>query len=73
MRKKQRARGSEQPVTSELASAQCPRASLPQKEHSPVLLTQLDQHPSAAASDMISFGVSDSELDDSLSLVASDA
>ncbi len=72
VRKRQQGRGSEQPVTSELASAQCPRASLSQREHSPVLFTQLDQHPSTAVSDMISFGVSDNELDDSLSLAASD-
>ncbi len=71
VRKKQRGRGFEQPVTSELTSAQCPRAS--QREHSPVLFTQHDQRPSAAASDMILFGVSDNELDDSLSLAASDA
>ncbi len=59
-------------MTSELTSAQCPRASpSPQREHSPVFFTQHDQRPSAAASDMILFGVSDNELDDSLSLVAS--
>ncbi len=69
VRKKQRGRGFEQPVTSELTPAQCPRASpSPQREHSPVLFTQHDQRPSAAASDMISFGVSVS-----LSLLASDA
>ncbi len=73
VRKKQWGRRSEQPVTSELALAQCPRASLSQREHSPVLFTQLDQRPSAAVSDMVSFGVSDNELDDSLSLTASDA
>ncbi len=74
VRKKQRGRGFEQPVTSELMTAQCPRASpSPQREHSPVLFTQHDQRPSAAASDMILFGVSDNELDDSLSLAASDA
>ncbi len=73
MRKKQRGRGFEQPVTSELALAQCPRASLSKREHSPVLFTQLDHRPSAAASDMISIGVSDNELDDSLSLAASEA
>ncbi len=74
MRKKQRGRGFELPVTSELTLAQCPRAlPSPQREHSPVLFTQHDQRPSEAASNMISFGVSDNELDDSLSLVASDA
>ncbi len=73
MRKKQWGRGFEQPVTSELTTAQCPRAlPSPQREHSPVLFAQHDQCPSAAASDMISFGVSDNELDDSLSLTASD-
>ncbi len=73
MRKKQRGRGFERPVTSMLTLAQCPRASpSPQREHSPVLFTQHDQRPSAAASD-ISFGVSDNELDDILSLAASDA
>ncbi len=74
VRKKQRGRGFELPVTSELTLAQCLRAlPSPQREHSPVLFTQHDQRPSEAASDMISFGVSDNELDDSLSLVASDA
>ncbi len=73
VRKKQRGRGFERPVTSMLTPAQCPRASpSPQREHSPVLFTQHDQRPSAAASD-ISFGVSDNELDDILSLAASDA
>ncbi len=74
VRKKQRGRGFEKPVTSELTSAQCPHASpSPQREHSPVLFTQHDQRPSAAASDMILFGASDNEMDDSLSLAASDA
>ncbi len=73
VRKKQWGTGFEQPVTSELTSAQCPCAlPSPQKEHSPVLFTQHDQRPSAPASDMISFGVSENELDDSLSLAASD-
>ncbi len=73
VKKKQWGRGFEQPGKSKLTPAQCPRASpSPQKEHSPVLFTQHDQHPSAAASNMISFGVSDNELDDSLSLAASD-
>ncbi len=66
-RKKQRGRGFEQLETSELTSAQCPRASLsPWREDSPGLFTQPDQRPSAAASDMVSFGGSDDELDDSL-------
>ncbi len=66
VRKKQRSRGFQQPVRSELMPAQCPHASpSPQREHSPVLFTQHNQRPSAAASDMILFGVSDNELDDS--------
>ncbi len=74
VRKKQWGRGFEQPVTSELTPAQYPRASpSPHREHLPVFFTQHGQHPSAAASDMISFGVSDNKLDDSLSLAASDA
>ncbi len=73
MRKKQRGRGFERPVTREATSAQCPCASpLPQKEHSLVLFTQHDQHPSAAVTDMISFGGSDGKMDGSLSLAASD-
>ncbi len=61
-------------MTSELTPAQYPRASpSPHREHLPVFFTQHGQHPSAAASDMISFGVSDNKLDDSLSLAASDA
>ncbi len=72
-RKKQRGRGFERPETSELTSAQCPRVSpSPQREDSPVLFTQPNQRPSAAVSDMISFGGSDDEMDDSLSLAASD-
>ncbi len=52
-----------------------PRTSLtPNREFSPVLFTRPDQHLSAAASDLVSFGGSnDSEMDDSLSLAASDA
>ncbi len=58
---------------SELTLAQYPRASpSPQREDSPVLFTQPNQRPSAAASDMISFGGSDDEMDDSLFLAASD-
>ncbi len=61
-------------MTSELTPVQCQHASpSPQSEHSPVLFTQHDQHPSATVSDMILFGVSDNELDDSLSLAAPDA
>ncbi len=74
VRKKLRGREFEQPVTSELTPDQCSHASpSPQREHSLVLFTQHDEHPSAAASNMISFSVSDNELDDSLSLAASDA
>ncbi len=52
-----------------------PRTSLsPHRELSPILFTCPDQHPSAAASDLVSFGGSDaSELDNCLSLAASDA
>ncbi len=58
-------------MTSKLASAQCPRASpSQQREHLPALFTRHDQRSSAAASDRISFGVSDNELDDSLSLLS---
>ncbi len=68
VRKKQRGRGSQRPVESELTPAQIPR------EMSPVLFIQPDQRPSASVSDLVSFGGSDDELaDDSMSLVASDA
>ncbi len=61
-------------MTSELMPVQCPRASpSPQREHLPVLFNQHYQRPSAAVSDKILLGVSDNELDDSLSLAASDA
>ncbi len=75
VRKKQRGRGSQRPVESELTPAQIPRVSLsPHREVSPVLFFQPDQHPSASASDLVSFGGSDDELaDDSMSLAASDA
>ncbi len=75
VRKKQRGRGSQRPVESELTSAQIPSASLsPHREVSPVLFSQADQRPSASASDLVSFGGSDNELaDDSMSLAASDA
>ncbi len=75
VRKKQRGRGSQRPVESELTPAQIPRASLsPHREMSPVLFIQPDQRPSASVSDLVSFGGSDDELaDDSMSLVASDA
>ncbi len=75
VRKKQRGRGSQRPVESELTSAQIPRASLsPHREVSAVLFSQPDQRPSASASDLVSFGGSVDELaDDSMSLAASDA
>ncbi len=75
VRKKQRGRGSQRPVESELTPAQIPRASLsPHREMSPVLFIRPDQRPSASVSDLVSFGGSDDELaDDSMSLVASDA
>ncbi len=75
VRKKQRGRGSQRPVESELTPAQIPRVSLsPHREVSPVLFFQPDQHPSASASDLVSFRGSDDELaDDSMSLAASDA
>ncbi len=60
---------------SELTLAVPPRTSLcPHREFSPVLLTHMNQHPYAAASDLVSFGGSDDgEMNDSLSLAASDA
>ncbi len=75
VRKKQRGRGSQRLVESELTPAQIPRASFsPHREISPVLFVQPDQRPSASVSDLVSFGGSDDELaDDSMSLVASDA
>ncbi len=75
VRKKQRGRGSQRPVESELMLAQIPRATLsPHREVSPVLFSQPDQRPSASVSDLVSFGGSDDELaDDSMSLAASDA
>ncbi len=63
-RKSQRGRGFQRPEKSELS---------PAVKISPVLFTRTDQHSSAAASDLVLFGGSnDGELDDSLSLVASD-
>ncbi len=75
VRKKQRGRGSQRLVESELTPAQIPRASLsPNREVSPVLFSQPDQRPSASVSDLVLFGGSDDELaDDSMSLVVSDA
>ncbi len=75
VRKKQRGRGSQRPVKGKLTPAQIPRVSLsPHREVSPVLFFQPDQHPSASASNLVSFGGSEDELaDDSMSLAASDA
>ncbi len=59
-RKKQRGRGSQHSEMSELTLAVPPRTSLsPYREFSPVLFTRPDQHPTAAASDLVSFGGSD--------------
>ncbi len=73
--KKQWGRGFQHAEMSELSPAVNSRTSLsPHREISPVLFTRPDQHPSASASDLVSFGGSDdSQLDDSLSLAASDA
>ncbi len=59
---------------SELTPAQTPRTSLSApREADPVFFSRADQRPSAAASDMVSFGGSEDEiLDDSVSLAASD-
>ncbi|KAI2646361.1 Avirulence protein AvrBs3 [Labeo rohita] len=74
VKKKQRGRGSRRPELDELTSAQPPRASpSPQREGSPVLFARPDLCPSAAASDMVSFGGSEDDLLDSMSLAASDA
>ncbi len=75
VRKKLRDRGSQHLEMSELTPAVPPHISLsPHREFSPVLFTHPDYHPSAAASDLVSFGGSyDGEMDDSLSLAASDA
>ncbi len=55
---------------SELTPAQTPRAPI---EANPVFFSRADQCPSAAVSDMVSFGGSEDEiLDDSVSLAASD-
>ncbi len=74
-RKKQRGRGSQRPEMSELTPAVPLHTSLSShRELSPVLFTCPNQHPSAAVSDLVSFcGSDDDELDNSLSLAASDA
>ncbi|KAL0151578.1 hypothetical protein M9458_053095 [Cirrhinus mrigala] len=74
VKKKQRGRGSQRSELGELTSVQPPRASpSPQREGSPVLFTRPDLCPSAAASDMVSFGGSEDDMLDSMSLAASDA
>ncbi len=60
MRKKLKGRGSQHSEMSELTPGVPPHTSLsPKREFSPVLFTRPDQHPSAAASDLFSFGGSD--------------
>ncbi|KAI2664297.1 Platelet glycoprotein V [Labeo rohita] len=66
VKKKQRGRGSQRSELGELTSAQPRRGS-------PVLFTRPDLCPSAAASDMVSFGGSEDDMLDSMSLAASDA
>ncbi|KAL0152267.1 hypothetical protein M9458_051990, partial [Cirrhinus mrigala] len=67
VKKKQRGRGSQRSELGELTSAQPPRASpSPQREGSPVLFTRPDL-------DMVSFGGSEDDMLDSMSLAASDA
>ncbi|KAL0183526.1 hypothetical protein M9458_019222, partial [Cirrhinus mrigala] len=74
VKKKQRGRGSKRSELSELTSAQPPRASAsPQREDSPVLFARPDLCPSAVASDLVSFGGSEDDMLDSMSLAASDA
>ncbi|KAI2656961.1 Transposon Ty3-G Gag-Pol polyprotein [Labeo rohita] len=67
VKKKQRGRGSQRSELGELTSAQ------PPAEGSPVLFTRPGLCPSAAASDMVSFGGSEDDMLDSMSLAASDA
>ncbi len=68
VRKKQWGRGSQRSEMSELTPAVSPRTSLsPHREFSPFLFTRPDQHPSAAANDLVSFGGNDDgEMDYSL-------
>ncbi|KAL0186275.1 hypothetical protein M9458_017945, partial [Cirrhinus mrigala] len=67
VKKKQRGRGSQCTELGELTSAQPPRASpSPQREGSPVLFTRPDL-------DLVSFGGSEDDMLDSMSLAASDA
>lgn len=73
--KKQQVRGTRRSVTSETMPAEPVSASLsPHGEVSPVHFSLLDQCPSAAVSNLVSFGGSDCDaMDDSMSLEASDA
>ncbi|KAF4099589.1 hypothetical protein G5714_019715 [Onychostoma macrolepis] len=75
VRKKQRGRGCKRAEMSELTPAQTPHTSLsPTRAVLPVFFSRPDQCPSAAASDLVSFGGSEDEvLDNSVSLAASDA
>lgn len=75
VRKKQWGKRTKPSAMSELALAQNPRALPPSsREYFPVLLEHAGQHPSADASDMVSFGPVEKELlDYSMSLIASDA
>ncbi|KAL0165985.1 hypothetical protein M9458_037829, partial [Cirrhinus mrigala] len=67
VKKKQRGRGSQRSELGELTSAQPPRAlPSPQREGSPVLFTRPDL-------DLVSFGGSEDDMLDSMSLAASDA
>ncbi|KAL0173136.1 hypothetical protein M9458_033447, partial [Cirrhinus mrigala] len=67
VKKKQRGRGSQRSESGELTSAQPPRASpSPQREGFPVLFTCPDL-------DLVSFGGSEDDMLDSMSLAASDA
>ncbi len=72
--KKLRGRGSQSAETSELTPAQTLRSSFsPPREADHVFFSRADQPPSAAASNMVSFGGSENEiLDDSVSLAASE-
>ncbi|KAL0147865.1 hypothetical protein M9458_056824 [Cirrhinus mrigala] len=67
VKKKQRGRGSQRSELGKLTSAQPPRASpSPQREGSPVLFTRPDI-------DLVSFGWSEDDMLDSMSLAGSDA
>ncbi|XP_067222123.1 scavenger receptor cysteine-rich type 1 protein M130-like [Chanodichthys erythropterus] len=73
-RKRQRGRATQRPELCKLTSSQPPRASpSPPREQSPVMFSRPEQRPSADVSDLVSFGGSDEEPDDSMSLAASEA